>query len=141
MSIEDRPHGTSLFLLRCVVGIIFTAHGAQKLFGAFGGPGLQSTAAMFGQMGFRPGMFWGALVGCTELLGGLGLLAGYCTRLAALGLAITMAVAILKVHWPHGLFAQNGGCEYPLTLLVVNLVIICSGAGPVSLDARRSQKT
>ena len=126
-------------ILRLVVGVIFVAHGAQKLFGLFGGPGLQAVADMFGQMGFTPGIFWAALVGATEFVGGLGLIAGLLTRWAALGLAITMAVAVVKVHWASGLFAQNGGFEYPLTLLAVSIALLIRGAGPLSLDGLRKK--
>ena len=126
------------FLVRLVVGMIFAAHGSQKLFGAFGGPGWQATTQMFGQMGFAPGAFWGTLMACTEFFGGLGLIMGLFTRLAALGLVIGMAVAVVKVHWAHGLFAQNGGFEYPLTLLVINIALFIRGAGPWSVDALRS---
>ena len=87
------------FVVRLVVGVIFAAHGAQKLFGLFGGSGFQATADGFANMGFAPGWLWGGLAGCAELFGGLGLLAGLFARLAALGLVITMAVAVCKVHW------------------------------------------
>ncbi len=127
-------------LVRLVVGGIFVAHGAQKLLGAFGGHGLQGTAAGFEQMGFVPGILWATLAGGTELLGGLGLVVGFLTPLAALGLAIVMAVAVFKVHWAHGLFAQNGGFEYPLTLLVVNLALVIRGGGHFSLDAMWRKK-
>ena len=136
---KDSLNYLATFLVRLVVGVIFAAHGAQKLFGAFGGHGLQSTAEGFAQMGFVPGIFWGALVGGTEFFGGLGLVAGLLTRLSALGLAITMAVAVLKVHWANGLIGQ-GGFEYPLTLLVVNVALLMRGGGPWSLDALRSKK-
>lgn len=137
----DQERFTSLapLILRVVVGAIFVAHGSQKLFGAFGGHGWHATTEMFEKMGFAPGVFWGTLVGGTEFFGGLGLLVGLFTRLAALGLAISMAVAVLKVHLPHGLFAQNGGFEYPLSLLAVNVALLIRGAGPISLDAVRKK--
>lgn len=133
---QERFTPLAPFILRLVVGVIFMAHGSQKLFGAFGGHGLQATAQGFAQMGFVPGILWGTLVGGTEFFGGLGLIAGLFTRLAALGLAIVMLVAVFKVHWKSGLFAQNGGFEYPLTLLAVNVALLIRGAGPWSLDAK-----
>jgi len=127
-------------IVRLVVGVIFVAHGSQKLFGAFGGRGLSAVAEGFTQMGFTPGIFWAALVGGTEFFGGLGLAVGLLTRVAALGLACVMAVAVFKVHWANGLFAQSGGFEYPLTLLAVNIALMIRGAGSISLDAFRGTK-
>jgi len=126
---NDRVRVTALTLLRVVTGIIFMAHGGQKLLDPAG------TAAAFGQMGIpAPEVaVWLAIAG--ELLGGLGLLLGLLTPIAALGSLCVMLAAILFVHLGHGLFAQNQGWEYPLTLLLVALFFVVHGAGPVSVDA------
>ena len=119
---------------RLALGVIFLAHGSQKLFGAFDGPGLQGVAGFMGPMGFTPPMFWAVLLSGTEFFGGLGVLVGLLTRLSALGLAVAMIVAIGAVHIQHGLFAQNHGMEYPLALLGMSLGLLLTGAGRISLD-------
>lgn len=128
---EHRRTGTeaALTALRIVVGIIFVAHGVQKLADP------QATAQAFASMGI-PGpalSVWLAIVG--EFVGGLGLLLGALTRIAALGPLVTMIAAIIWVHLGNGLFAQKGGFEYPLVLLLTALVFAVHGGGPFSLDA------
>lgn len=123
--------------LSLVIGIIFIAHGGQKLFGWFGGHGLSGTAMFFqGNLGLSPGILWAAMAGSGEFFGGLFLILGiFCSllrRIAGLLLAIVMTVAVLKVHLPNGLFASNGGYEYPLSLLAAALFFI--------LDDRHSGK-
>jgi putative oxidoreductase len=120
--------------LRLALGAVFIAHGAQKLFGAFGGNGLSATAEGFDKMGFHPGLFWATLVAIVEFFGGVCVLVGLLTRWAALLLAITMAVAVIKVHLSHGFFAANRGYEYPLTLCLVALALLLIGPGKLSLD-------
>lgn len=123
--------------LRLVLGIMFAAHGAGKLFGAFDGPGLAPFAEGLVKMGFSPGILWALLVGCSEFFGGLALILGWYTRLAVWPLIATMLVAIFKVHGPHGFFMKDGGFEYPFVILGGLLTLYAIGAGPVSLDARR----
>jgi putative oxidoreductase len=120
--------------LRLVLGIVFIAHGLDKVAGTFGGGGFQATAVAFGEMGLQPGWFHAALGGGGELIGGILVLLGLFTRFGAFLLAATMVVAVLLVHLPNGLFAKDGGFEYPLTLLGAALTILLSGAGPISLD-------
>lgn len=129
--------------LRITVGIIFIAHGSQKLFGLFGGYGLNATANFFEQnIGFAPGILWAGLAGFGELIGGILLVLGLFTRWGALLISIIMAVAILKVHLQNGLFADKGGFEYPLTLLAAALSLILSGPQSGSIDLRiRNNKT
>lgn len=115
--------------LSLVMGIIFIAHGSQKLFGWFGGHGLSGTAMFFqDKLGFAPGILWATLAGGSEFFGGLFLIIGiFCSllrRIAGLLLAIVMMVAVFKVHLPNGLFASNGGYEYPLALLAAALFFI-----------------
>src|SRR2546426_11182968 len=96
------------FILRSFVGVIFMAHGAQKLFGAFGGPGLEGAARYFEQLGFVPGDAWALAVAIVEFIGGAALLVGLLTRYAGLLLAALIAVAVIAGHHPHRLFLPNG---------------------------------
>lgn len=119
--------------LRMVLGIMFTAHGAQKLFGAFGGSGLQGFAAMLEPAGFTPGMLWAVLVACSEFFGGLFIFLGWWTRLAVWPPIAVMLVAIVKIHGPHGFFAPQG-FEYPFVIFGGLLTLFAIGPGPVSID-------
>jgi putative oxidoreductase len=122
--------------LRLILGAVFLAHGAQKLFGAWGGAGLEKTAQGFAQMGFQPGLPWAALAASAEFFGAILLVLGLLTRPAALAISVTMAVAVFGVHRAGGFFAQGGGFEYPLTLLVVALTLVVTGSGALGLDSR-----
>ncbi|MBO0862147.1 MAG: DoxX family protein [Chloracidobacterium sp.] len=119
--------------LRVVVGVIFLAHGAQKLFGAFGGAGIEGAAQFFGQVGIAPGVLWAWVAGLVEFFGGLALLLGAWTRYAALLLAIQMLVAIFAVHLRHGFFLPQG-FEYALALLGASVALLLGGAGELALD-------
>ena len=126
--------------LRMVLGIMFLGHGAQKLFGAFGGTGMLATfAEHLTALGFAPGIFWAILVGCAEFFGGLFILLGWYTRLAVWPPMAVMLVAIFKVHGPHGFFGPMG-FEYPFVILGGLLTLFAIGAGPVSFDARCCSK-
>ncbi len=126
--------GWSPLALRVPVGIIFAAHGAQKLFGWFGGYGLEGTGQWMASIGLTPGYLMAMLAGSAEFFGGLALILGLLVRPAAAVLAFTMAMAILTVHIGKGLFLTNNGYEYGLALLVVALSLTISGAGRASLD-------
>lgn len=119
--------------VRLLYGVIFFAHGAQKLFGAFGGGGPTGTAQGFEQMGFQPGILWAVVAGLVELVGGLLLIVGLLSRLVAALLAVQMLVAIFAVHWPHGFFAPQG-IEYPLALVAGLLAVLVYGGGRWSAD-------
>ncbi|HWP43435.1 MAG TPA: DoxX family protein [Blastocatellia bacterium] len=119
--------------LRIMVAVIFIAHGAQKLFGIFGGYGIEGTAQFFEQLGINPGTFWAAIVGLIEFLGGIAVLLGLFTRYAATLLSIVMLVAIFKVHLPNGFFLPNG-IEYAFAMLGANVALLMGGAGEFSLD-------
>lgn len=121
-------------LLRLPLGIIFIAHGANKLFGTFNGASFDTTVAQFAAMGFTPPEFHAALAGGGELLGGLLVLLGLGTRFGAAMLGVIMLVAIVVVHWSGGLFAHNGGFEYPLALLGMSLALFALGGGALSVD-------
>lgn len=126
--------GLAPLAVRIPVGIIFFAHGAQKLFGWFGGYGLAGTGQWMDSIGLQPGMLLALLAGGAEFLGGLALLIGLLVRPASAVLAFTMLVAIFSAHISKGLFMSNGGYEYALTLLAVSVALAISGAGRCSLD-------
>ena len=121
--------------LRIPVGLIFAAHGAQKLFGWFGGYGLEGTGQWMGSIGLAPGYLMALLAGSAEFFGGLALMLGLLVRPAAAALAFAMLVAILSVHIDKGLFVSNNGYEFGLALLAVSLSLVVTGAGRASLDA------
>jgi putative oxidoreductase len=124
-----------LLLLRLVVGTTLAAHGAQKLFGWFGGPGLAGAAVGFEGLGFTPGRRHALMAGIVEVGGGLLLALGLATPLAAAVVASVMIVAAVSAHLPRGFFAQNGGFEYPLVLGAAGLTAAFTGAGALSADA------
>ncbi|MFY9327973.1 MAG: DoxX family protein [Georgfuchsia sp.] len=127
--------GLSPLALRIPVGIIFAAHGAQKLFGWFGGYGLEGTGKWMASIGIEPGMLMAALAGGAEFFGGLALLLGLLVRPAAAILGFTMLVAIFSVHIGNGLFMSNNGIEFGLALLAATVSLGISGAGRASIDA------
>lgn len=126
--------GYDTLAIRLATGIIFSAHGAQKLFGWFGGHGLEATANWMTSIGLAPGLAMAALAGGVEFFGGLLLILGLAVRPAAALLAFTMAVAIVTVHLPHGLFIANNGYEFGLALLASSLTLALRGAGNLSAD-------
>ena len=126
--------GYGLTVLRIFVGIIFAAHGSQKLFGWFGGGGLAGTAQWMESIGLAPGTVMAVLAGGTEFLGGLALIVGLLARPAALGLSFTLLVAIFSVHIHNGLFMANNGYEFALALLGGTIAVLIEGAGKLSLD-------
>jgi putative oxidoreductase len=122
-----------LLLLRVVIGGTMFAHGAQKLFGWFGGHGLRGTANFFGSSGWRLPLLMAVLAGLGEA-SGLAFAAGFLTPLAALGIATVMLNAIFAVHWKNGFFNGNGGLEFPLSLATVAVAVAAIGPGRFSLD-------
>lgn len=126
--------GFGALALRVPVGIIFIAHGAQKLFGWFGGYGLEGTGQWMASIGLGPGMLMALLAGSAEFFGGLFILLGLLTRPTAIALAFTMVVAIFSVHFENGLFMSNNGYEFGLALLAASVSLAFSGAGKAALD-------
>lgn len=124
-----------LLILRVVLGSVFIGHGAQKLFGWFGGSGLKGTIGWMGMMGLRPAWFWALMVALSEFGGGALMTLGLLSPLGSLGIIAAMLVAIVEVHWPKGFWNSNGGIEFPLVNLAAALALGLLGAGSYSLDA------
>ena len=127
--------------MRLPISIIFMAHGSQKLFGWFGGYGLQGTGQWMASIGLEPGVLMAFLAGSGEFFGGLFILIGLLTRPAAAVLAFTMVVAILSTHISNGLFLSNGGYEFGLALLAASVSLAISGAGKLSVDSLLSKSS
>jgi putative oxidoreductase len=124
-------------LLRLVIGGLFFGHGAQKLFGWFGGYGLDATAQGFESMGARPGRLNAIAASGTEIGGGTLLALGLATPLAASGLISVMLTAINRVHFKKGIWNTGGGYEYNLVLIAALLGLVETGPGPLSFDGER----
>jgi putative oxidoreductase len=124
----------ALLVLHVVIGLLFFAHGAQKLFGWFGGFGIGGTAGFFDQIGLRPGRLhaWAAAV--AETLGGLLLALGLFTPIGSALVIAVMVAAVITVHWEKGLFNTEGGYEFNLTLTSVAFALAGVGPGEWSLD-------
>jgi putative oxidoreductase len=124
----------AMLLIRLGVGVTFAAHGAQKAFGWWGGPGLKGWWGAIASMGFRPVALFAGLSVLGELVGGLMLAAGILSPAAAAVLVAQSVVIILKVHWSHGFFNTKGGSEYPLLLAVAAVAVGVAGPGQISVD-------
>ncbi|MEK7566651.1 MAG: DoxX family protein [Patescibacteria group bacterium] len=114
------------FILRVILGLVFVVHGYPKLF-----TGFAQTAGWFDSVGIKPGKFWAFVVGATEFFGGIALIFGFATQLAALLIAIIMLAAIVKVKFKQG-FA--GGYEFDLMLLAAAVALMLMGAGAFAID-------
>ena len=121
-------------LLRLVVGSLFFGHGTQKLFGWFGGYGLDATANMFDSIGMRPGNRNAIAAGLAEAGGGAGIALGLATPLSASALTATMLTAVNRVHLKNGPWATNGGYEYNIVLIAAVLALVEVGPGELSFD-------
>ena len=126
--------GFASLLLRLPIGLILAAHGSQKLFGWFGGFGLEGTAQWMASVGLNPGFLMAILAGSAEFFGGIALMLGFLTRPAAAIAAITMLVALFGVHGSNGFFLATQGIEYALALFSATSALLIMGGGSYSID-------
>lgn len=133
-TITKTEQSLSALPLRLIAGILFIAHGAQKLFAWFGGYGLEGTGQWMESIGLAPGYLMALMAGSVEFFGGILLLVGFLTRPTSFVLAITMIVAIFTAHIDNGLFMAANGYEFALALLAISISLVFSGAGKLSLD-------
>ncbi len=131
MKDRNARHDVATLLLRLMLGAVFAYHGAGKLFGLFGGGGLEATAGYMESIGLPNGTVMAVLAGGAEFFGGLALVLGVAVPLAAVPLVITMLVASFMAH--SGFGAQSGGMEYPLTLAVATAALGLLGGGRFAL--------
>jgi putative oxidoreductase len=135
----------SRFVLRVLLGIVFLPHGAQKIFGWFGGHGFSGTMEGFEKMGIPA--FLALLAIMAESLGPLGLITGLFTRIAAFGIATNMAVAVILLHFKYGFFMnwfgkqQGEGFEYHILVIAIAMALMIKGAGRWSIDGLIAEKT
>jgi putative oxidoreductase len=122
-----------ILVLRLALGIMFLAHGLQMAFGLFGGPGVKGFSQMLSGLGFAPAMFWSYIASYTVLFGGLLVIIGVQTRLAAALLLIFILTAAIKVHLDKGFFLSNGGFEYTFIIAAICLALILLGPGKFSI--------
>jgi putative oxidoreductase len=127
--------GLEALALRLPIGFILAAHGSQKLFGWFGGYGLEGTGQFMDSLGLHPGLLMAVLAGSAEFFGGIALMLGLFTRLAAASCAITLLVALVVVHLGHGFFMDTHGIEYALALLSATTALLIMGGGSYSIDS------
>lgn len=132
-TIFGRFSSLSLLSIRIGLSWIFIAHGGQKLFGLWGGPGLQGFAGMLESMGMKPGLLWALISSGSEFFGGLMVLLGFYARWGALFIIGVMAVAVATVHAPNGFFLSNKGYEYNVALIAMSLCILFGGPGKFSI--------
>ncbi len=121
-------------LLRVPVGTILAGHGAQKLFGWFGGYGLEGTGQWMSSIGLEPGYLMALIAGGTEFFGGIALILGLLTRPVAIASAVIMLVALVAVHLGNGFFMSSNGIEFALALLAATVALAIQGGGALSVD-------
>ena len=124
----------ALLVLRLIVGTLVAGHGAQKLFGTFGGGGPAGTAAFLAGLGLRPAPLWALLAGLAEFGGGLLTLLGLLYPLAPVGILVAMAMATATVHWGKPIWAAEGGAELPLAYAAAAIALLLAGPGAYALD-------
>ena len=124
----------ALALVRAVVGLVIAAHGAQKVLGVWGGPGLAGWTQGVSRMGMRPAVFWAWVSAFAELAGGIAFACGFLLPVVAAALTIQMAVAIARAHWGKGFWNTKGGIEFPFTLGAIAAINGIADPGVYSLD-------
>jgi putative oxidoreductase len=123
-----------LLIVRLAVGLTFAAHGAQKVFGWWAGPGFAGWTGAITRMGLRPARLWAALSAVVELFGGVLLALGFLTPIASALVVAQGVYIVLRVHLPRGFWNKNGGIEFPLQLLAGALLIVATGPGAIGID-------
>jgi putative oxidoreductase len=123
-----------LLLLRLAVGSIMAAHGAQKLFGWWGGPGMQGTAGMCSNLAYRAPFLMACGLALSEFGGGLALATGFLTPLGALAVTVVMINAVYLIHWPKGFFTANGGYEFNLLIASAAIALAATSPGRFAID-------
>jgi putative oxidoreductase len=121
-------------IVRLAQGTLMAGHGAQKLFGSFGGPGLEGTSGFMEMLGLRPGRPWAFVAGLSEFGGGVLTALGLLNPLGPLGVIAAMSMATTKAHWGKPIWATEGGAELPLLISLISGALLLSGPGKYSLD-------
>src|ERR687886_736767 len=121
-------------LLRSVPGGLLAGHGAQKLFGSFGGPGLEGTSGFMEMLGLKPGRPWAVMAGLSQFGGGVLTVLGFLNPLGPLGIIGSMAMATTKAHWGKPIWVTEGGAELPVTNIAAATALMLNGPGKYSLD-------
>lgn len=124
----------ALLILRIVIGLLLAGHGAQKVFGWFGGAGLSEVTTATARLGFHPPAVWGSLNALAELGGGLLVFLGFLGPLGPVAIIADMVTAIATVHWAKPIWASQGGAELPLVYITAAVAILLAGPGAYSLD-------
>lgn len=124
-----------LFVIRLIFGVLLAGHGAQKLFGWFGGYGLNGTGGFFESLGFRPGRFYATAAALGEIVGGILLAVGSLGPIGPALILAVMIVAAVSVHWKNGIFAMSNGIELPLLYSAAAVALAFTGPGRFSVDA------
>lgn len=128
----------ALLPLRLALGAIFFAHGAQKIFGVWGGRGLTAWTAAAAPFNLQPAWVWLSVAAFAEFFGGVLVMLGFFTRIGAFLIACVMGVAMFGVHWKNGFFLTNGGYEYTMALMAMALTLLIAGGGNGSVDFQRT---
>jgi len=126
----------TILLLRVTLGVIFLGHGLQRMFGLFGGPGIDGTTALMSDLGFIFPPLWAWILASTECVAGIFMILGIMPRISSFLMAVVAAFVIFKMQSPKGFFAVQGGFEYSLLILVTSLYFTASGGGRFSFFDR-----
>jgi putative oxidoreductase len=137
-AIDIQLFDIGLLVVRVVFGLIFAAHGAQKLFGWFGGYGISGTSGWLESSGFRPGKFFATALGLTEFIAGLLLALGFLGPVGPALIVAVMIVAMITVHWKNAFFVSTNGIEHPLMFTVAAIGLALTGPGRYSIDYQQN---